>query len=113
MAGNRALVPGVGIDRMAPVRITTPGAQAALPMWIDFMKVALDGMPEATMERPPGLVTVRIDPDTGLLAGANNPNAIFESFREGHVPPRGDSGSAAMGGSGSDRQGSVMPEQLF
>ncbi|MCB1746223.1 MAG: penicillin-binding protein 1A [Gammaproteobacteria bacterium] len=103
----------VGFDRVAPLGRRETGAQAALPMWIDFMKVALDGMPEATMERPPGLVTVRIDPDTGLLAGANNPNAIFESFREGHVPPRGDSGSAAMGGSGSDRQGSVMPEQLF
>ncbi|MGE0484687.1 MAG: penicillin-binding protein 1A [Gammaproteobacteria bacterium] len=101
----------VGFDRVAPLGRRETGAQAALPMWIDFMKVALQGAPEATMERPPGLVTVRIDPDTGLLAGADNPNAIFESFREGHVPPRGDSGPTAVGG--GERPGTALPEQLF
>jgi penicillin-binding protein 1A len=101
----------VGFDRVAPLGRRETGAQAALPMWIDFMKVALEDAPESTMERPPGLVTVRIDPDTGLLAGADNPNAIFESFREGHVPPRGDSGPAAIGG--GDRAATTLPEQLF
>ena len=31
---------------------------------------------------------VRIDPKTGTLAGANNKNAIYESFREGQQPER-------------------------
>ncbi len=55
-------------------------------MWIEYMKVALDGMPESIMERPEGLVNVRIDPETGQLANAGNPDAIFEVFRLEHAP---------------------------
>ncbi|MGR8918665.1 MAG: penicillin-binding protein 1A [Gammaproteobacteria bacterium] len=101
----------VGFDRVAPLGRRETGAQAALPMWIDYMKVALEGTPESNMERPPGLITVRIDPATGLLAGANHPNAIFESFREGQVPERGDDG-IANGGVDRSRDG-VLPDQLF
>ena len=35
---------------------------------------------------PDGLVTVRISPDTGLLASADNPNGIMETFIEGNLP---------------------------
>ena len=80
----------VGFDKFTPLgrssRGAETGASAALPMWIDYMKSALDGMPESIMERPQGLVNVRIDPDTGELANANNPNAIFEVFRIENVP---------------------------
>ena len=101
----------VGFDRVAPLGKRETGARAALPAWIDYMRVALDGIPETQMARPPGLITVRIDPDTGLLAGANHPNAIFESFREGSVPPRGD----GFGADGSKRatQRDIIPEYLF
>ena len=101
----------VGFDRVQPLGRRETGAQAALPMWIDYMKVALEGVPESTMERPAGLVTVRIDPDTGLLAGANHPNAIFESFRAAQVPPRGDTASATNAENGRGQP--LVPEQLF
>ena len=96
----------VGFDQVAPLGRRETGAQAALPMWIDYMRVALEGQPETQLERPPGVITVRIDPDTGRLAGADNPNAIFESFRAGSVPPPG---SGRPYGSDPD----VVPEQLF
>ena len=96
----------VGFDQVAPLGRRETGAQAALPMWIDYMRVALEGQPETQLERPPGVITVRIDPDTGRLAGADNPNAIFESFREGSVPAPG---SGRPYGSDPD----VVPEQLF
>jgi membrane carboxypeptidase/penicillin-binding protein len=35
---------------------------------------------------PDGIVTVRISPDTGLLASAENPNGIMEKFIEGNLP---------------------------
>ena len=35
---------------------------------------------------PDGIVTVRISPDTGLLASADNPNGIMEKFIEGNLP---------------------------
>lgn len=62
------------------------GAQAALPIWIQFMRSALKNMPETTMPRPSGIVTVRIDPRNGLLADPNQQNAIFEVFRKNSEP---------------------------
>jgi penicillin-binding protein 1A len=85
---NSALVATtwVGYDKPQPLGNNETGARAALPMWVDYMRVALQGLPEDVPERPAGLVTVRIDPDTGKLAGANNPKAIFEIFRADNVP---------------------------
>lgn len=76
----------VGFDKFQPLGSRETGARAALPMWIDYMKVALDGMPNTIMERPKGLVNARIDPVTGQLATANNPDAIFEVFRIEQAP---------------------------
>ncbi|NLW05962.1 MAG: PBP1A family penicillin-binding protein [Pseudomonadaceae bacterium] len=62
------------------------GANLALPMWINFMEVALKNKPEKVMPRPEGLVTVRIDPNSGLLASPNQQNAMFEIFYKERVP---------------------------
>lgn len=78
----------VGFDEPKPLGPRETGGSAALPMWINFMAAALDGVPEHALERPPGLVTVRIDPDTGLLATADSANAIFETFPADRVPIR-------------------------
>ncbi len=78
----------VGFDDLLPLGNRETGARAALPMWIDFMRAALAGIPEDHRDPPPGLVTVRIDPATGQLAPAGAGDAIFETFREGHVPTR-------------------------
>jgi penicillin-binding protein 1A len=83
---NVVTISWVGFDKFQPLGSRETGGRAALPMWIDYMKVALEDMPESIMERPKGLVNVRIDPDTGQLANANNPNAIFEVFRIENAP---------------------------
>ena len=54
--------------------------------WIDFARIALDGVPENQMPMPEGIVSVRIDRETGCPARAGQLNATFEVFREGHVP---------------------------
>jgi len=77
----------VGFDQPQPLGRGEVGGRAALPMWMDFMKVALDGVEEEVPERPPGLVTVRIDPETGKLAAAGAPDAIFEMVPAELVPP--------------------------
>jgi penicillin-binding protein 1A len=77
----------VGFDQPQPLGRGEVGGRAALPMWMDFMKVALEGVPDAWPERPPGLVTVRIDPETGKLAAAGEPEAIFEMVPAELVPP--------------------------
>ena len=62
------------------------GSRTALPMWIEFMREALAGAPDHVLAKPPGLVTVRISPETGTLASSGELGAIFETFRVGHVP---------------------------
>lgn len=74
----------MGFDQPAP--IFEYGSQAALPMWIEFMTKILKFIPESHLPEPPGLVTVRIDPVTGLLANTDNPQSIFEIFQQDTVP---------------------------
>jgi membrane carboxypeptidase/penicillin-binding protein len=50
------------------------------------MKTVLNTMPESLAPTPPGIVNVRIDPQTGLLAPADFPNAVFEVFRKEYAP---------------------------
>jgi penicillin-binding protein 1A len=76
----------VGFDKLAPLGRRETGGQAALPIWIDFMREALVDVPQNIPARPDGLVSVRIDPETGELTDASNPNAIFETFRANHAP---------------------------
>lgn len=78
----------IGFDQERPLGPSEVGGTAALPAWIDYMRVALDGVAETQMHTPAGLVRVRISPESGLLASADNQQAIFEIFRVGHIPER-------------------------
>lgn len=62
------------------------GGTAALPIWIDFMQVALENKEEIIFEQPPGLVIARINPETGERARPEDPNAIFEYFLRENTP---------------------------
>ena len=76
----------VGFDNPRSMGRVETGARAALPMWIDYMAVALADVPDNPRPMPPGMVTVRIDPVSGKLASPTNPDAIFEVFRVENVP---------------------------
>lgn len=76
----------VGFDK--PRSLLEYGAKAALPMWIDFMRSALKGKPHHSVAQPPGIVSVRINPKTGLLAKTGEPNSIFEYFRNENAPTK-------------------------
>lgn len=73
----------VGFDQ--PRTLFEYGADAALPMWVDFMRNELHDKPIHTMPEPAGIVSARIDPRTGLLAYPGQ-NGIFEYFTEESVP---------------------------
>lgn len=74
----------VGNDNLTSIH--EYGAQAALPIWIDYMRQALQGQPESTLPQPDGIVTVKIDKSTGLLAPPGDKHAMFEQFREIKAP---------------------------
>lgn len=70
------------------------GAQAALPMWIEFMQAALKDRPERPMDEPEGIVSVKIDPMTGKRAAINDPVAKFEYFMAPYIPDEDQSMTA-------------------
>lgn len=76
----------VGFDSAKPLGRGEVGGRAALPAWIEYMKVALDGVAEQPLTMPPGIITARIDPTTGKRARADQPGTIFEVFRTENVP---------------------------
>jgi penicillin-binding protein 1A len=71
----------VGFDDFGSLGRGEFGAKAALPIWIDFMRLALKDVPEQPFDMPPGISKVRIDPSTGALAAAGDPGAILEVLK--------------------------------
>ena len=76
----------VGLDQPEPLGEREQGATVAVPIWIDFMREALDGKPENTMNRPDGIVDRLIDQTTGRPATPGDADAIFEYFRNENAP---------------------------
>lgn len=76
----------VGFDQPETLGRSEFGGTAALPIWIDYMRVALKDQPESAPVPPEGIVSVRIDPKTGLLATPEQKDALFEYFREDDAP---------------------------
>lgn len=92
----------VGFDKFLPLGGAETGSKAALPIWIDYMRTALEGMPESIMERPAGLVFARIDPETGKPAAPGNTNAIFEVFSSRNIPDEMTDPVSGTDGAGSE-----------
>lgn len=109
-AGDLVTTTWLGFDQMTTLGREF-GSSAALPIWIEFMAHALKKRPEATRPRPPGLVTVRINPVTGKRARTGDPDAIFEIFRAEHVPELDDEANNAQ--SPWDESSDVSTEAIF
>lgn len=85
---NRQLTATVwmGFDQPQSLGENEYGGTAALPIWVEFMREALAGTPETQFEPPANIVTVKIDPETGMRVRGNQPGAIFEVFKNNRVP---------------------------
>lgn len=71
----------VGMDDFSSLGSGEFGARAALPIWVDTMRVALDGVEVAQPDTPNGVVTVLIDPQTGLLSRGGAGGGISEFMK--------------------------------
>ncbi|WP_281646087.1 penicillin-binding protein 1A [Parendozoicomonas sp. Alg238-R29] len=76
----------MGFDQPKTLGRWEYGANAALPIWIDFMKVALQNIPETNLPQPEGMVTMKINPSNGKPASPGEKDAIFEVFRAENAP---------------------------
>ena len=108
---NLATTVWVGFDQPQPLGRREYGASTALPIWIDYMKVALDEAPASFMPRPNGIVNIRINPETGKRARPGE-DGTFEIFKEEDACQRPsrriDGRPGGTGGNGDD-----LSRQIF
>ncbi len=71
----------VGFDGFTSLGRGEFGAKAALPVWLGYMEVALDGVPQHKLVQPPGITTARVSKESGQLTWPGDPVAMLEYFR--------------------------------
>lgn len=76
----------VGFDDGRPHGLS--GAQAALPIWADFMRQALGAYPSPAFTVPNGISFADVDATNGKLARSSCPLVIRETFLAGTEPER-------------------------
>jgi penicillin-binding protein 1A len=98
---NPSMVAGVwvGYDVKRSLGPYATSAHLAVPIWTDFMRVVLRGMPVEDFPVPEGVVPVHVNYDTGQPTRPGDPKAILEYFVEGTEP------QALQAGSPSELQG--------
>ncbi len=98
----------VGFPDHSPLGEREYGSSTPLPIWIDYMGVALRELEESYPVQPPGVLTMKIDPTTGELAAIDQDDAVFEYFLEEHAPQPGKGADTQ-----SDRAPDIKPEDIF
>jgi penicillin-binding protein 1A len=76
----------VGFDQNRLLGKGETGGRAALPIWLDFMRLALADRPPRDFTAPPGVVFAHIDAKTGSLASPGSESTLLQAFLEGSVP---------------------------
>lgn len=92
----------VGFD--SPTSLHEYASQLALPLWIDFMRVALKDKPEQGMKTPENIIALHINPKTGLIAPERAADTIVEYFREEDVPANDEDNDASYSPQSYDTQ---------
>jgi penicillin-binding protein 1A len=108
---NLVAVSWIGFDQPRSLGEHETGAVAALPIWMAYMGKVLKGVPEVRYLVPEGVITAKINPDTGLR-DPENKNGIIEYFYQENLPPEqeyGLSGSPLSPG----RPAEEIKNQLF
>jgi penicillin-binding protein 1A len=73
----------VGFD--IPTPLHEYAAKLALPIWIDFMRIALQQYPEHLLTPPSNVLAIPIHPRTGLRE-ENQAHGMLEYFRDTEIP---------------------------
>ena len=74
----------IGFDQPKSLGANETGSVAALPIWISYMQRALKGVPERLPTMPDGLLSVRINAETGL----RDENSKLTDYFYAEFPPR-------------------------
>lgn len=95
----------LGFDQPKTLGRNETGGSAALPIWIDYMSVALKNVPEEGFNPPPGVIVMPVNAETGLRAADGA--GISEYFYQEFPAPAGD------GAAGAEKLPDDARNQLF
>ena len=84
----------IGFDTPANLGANETGGVAALPIWTTYAGRVLKGVPEGEFKPPSGVVSVSINPSTGLREPGGGGNTR-EFFYQESQPPMGEEGGFA------------------
>jgi penicillin-binding protein 1A len=86
----------VGLDAKKTIFKGADGAKVALPIWVDFMKVALPGTPKEEFPVPDGMEWAEVDRYTGLIATSATlgTDLIRLAFKPGTAPKTPSTGES-------------------
>jgi penicillin-binding protein 1A len=76
----------VGYDQEQPLGEGEEGSSVAVPIWVRLMREGLRAVPDVPRPVPPGLVSARINAQSGLLAPPGDSGAISEYFFADKLP---------------------------
>jgi penicillin-binding protein 1A len=82
----------IGFDQPRTLGNNETGGVAALPIWIAYMQRALKGVPETPLAAPDGVVSLRINGESGLRDDSSN---VSEYFYNEFIPRSRDDGLTA------------------
>ncbi len=92
--GHLVAVAWMGYNTQRNLYRGEQGSRAALPIWMDYMRVALQGVPDTPMAPPQGVITAQINPATGFASSsANATTAYFLA----NFPPRAVDAALPLG----------------
>jgi len=105
----------VGKNDNTPLGAGEEGARTAVPIWVDYMREALRGVPEKPATMPEGIIEMKVNAATGGKKDADL-DPVFEYFRtdmlpsdEGYVGDRGVGPQSIDANSPDTQQGGTDP----
>lgn len=102
----------IGFDTPTSLGDEETGGHAALPMWVAYMGKALKGVPEAKLKVPEGVVTIPINPLTGLR-DPEGEERVAEYFYRENTPPLQPPPEMELGPEDAERSIEEIKDQLF
>ncbi len=86
---NLVAVAWMGFDQPRTLGRNETGGNTALPIWIDYMAVALKNVPEEGFTPPAGVIALQVDPLTGVRSAAGGISEYF--YQEYPAPDHAES----------------------
>jgi penicillin-binding protein 1A len=100
----------VGKNDNSPLGAGEEGARTAVPIWVDYMREALRGVPEKPLPVPDGIIGLKVNALTGGTKDADL-DPVFEYFRTDMLPSNeGYVGTTGLGPQSIDPNSPDSPQ---